>query len=232
MWMDHMTFALQEIDALDGHLRELGLTRRPAEPLFDGTQRSLVLLQGAFVEFLAVSDRRATRQFTLGQALLRFLRGGEGIFRVVVGVQDLDQFMRTRRILGAQYWPPMAEQITGIAGAPVPFRVTQMDPTLPWVLEYQDGRPPVPPDGPRLAAVEVQSAHPTTTANQYRIALGCDVAEGEPPGGSPHMALENAVFHFTQGADAGFHGITIQGDAKLLTFRVQGGRVVGDVTRG
>lgn len=227
MWMDHITFALHEMDALDGYLHAVGLNRRPVEPLFDGTQRSVILLSEGFVELLTVSDRRAARQLTLGQALIRFLTGGEGIFRVVVGVPDLDAFMRTRRILGAQYWPPIDEEITGIAAGPVPIRLTQMDLMLPWVLAYRGARPTRHLEGPRFSAVEVQSADPRTTASQYRIALGCDIDEEEPPGGSPRMGLENAVLRFQPGASPGFSSLVIEGKTASLALRAEGGQVSG-----
>lgn len=91
MWVDHLTLAVHHIEALDEVVRNLGLLCRPprSAAVWGHRARRRSALSG-FLELVAVSDRPRARQQTLGWALVRFLAAGEGIFRVVVGVPDLD----------------------------------------------------------------------------------------------------------------------------------------------
>ncbi len=230
MWVDHLTLAVHHIEAFDEVVRDLGLLRRAAPPLFGGTERAVVPLSQGFLELVAVSDRPRARQYTLGRALLRFLAAGEGIFRVVAGVPDLDRFIRERAALGVHYWPPIDEQITGIGPTPIPIRLTQMEPMLPWIMAYQKPQHRDTESSVRLAVVDVQSLNPVMTAVQFRMALGPPL-NTPPPGGTAVMDLDNVTFRFCRGAYTGFSSLLLEGEAASAAIEMRDGTLSATVLR-
>lgn len=231
MWIDHLTLAVHQISALDDVLSDLGLLRRDAPPLFDGTERGVIPLSQGFLELVSVVTRQSVRRFALGRAFLRFMAGGEGFWRVVVGVADLDRFVNDRAAVGARYWPPIDESLTGIADAPLPVRITQIDPLLPWVMDYRTSYPPCgTEDGVRWDVLDVQSPSPAMTAVQFRMALGHPVA-APPPGGIPAMHLENSAFRFVYGADAGLKGVRLVAGNRRAAIVNENGTLSATVAR-
>lgn len=223
MWMDHVTLAVHRLDALDGGLTELGLRPAPAPAWFPGSARAVVPLARGFLELVTVLDARAVRRYTLGQSLLRFLRGGEGIFRVVVGVPDLEQFVRLRRALGVRCWPPIDEQLTGLTPEPLAVRMTQIDAALPWIMAYQGSVPPAREGRAQFLSLEISSSDPAVTARHYQMALGCPIND-PPPGGTPVMSLDQGALQFQRGEEGGWTRVVLGGAAPGVVA-VRGGRL-------
>jgi hypothetical protein len=219
MWIDSVTLAVRRLDALDGLWDGFGLRRRTLACDSTGAGHVWISLGTLCLEFIGAVDRAQLRQFTWGRALLRFLAAGEGIFRVVVGVPQIDEFIGRRRAVGVRFWPPLDEAWVGCDDAPIAVRVSQMDPLFPWIITYAQPKTATVSKTLASVIVEVGSHHPATLAFQYQTALGRPITQS--PTGTPWMALENGGFAFVQGAYTGFGGLIVRHGQQRAVIRVQ-----------
>lgn len=203
MRLDHVTVVLEDLTALDDVWEKLGLRRVKALPLFPGTERHVVPLHQGFVELVSLSDRAQAQNSTWGQALIRFAKSGEGVFRAVAAVPDLDRFVASRQRMGAQFWPPIEETIY-CAQEALHVKMTQLDMMLPWIVEYQD-RAPVREEIPsHFHDMVMQSPDPMITSMQYGIAVGGS------RGADGHSLINDALsIRFESGDYTGFVGFTL-----------------------
>lgn len=216
MWIDHVTLAGRDATELLDLARDIGIAARRAPDWSPGMSRHVAVLGNGFLEMVSLRDPALARQSVWGQALMRFLRGGAGLFRVVLGVDDLSGFIIDKGRSGVHWWPPMADQITGLSNQPLPVRLTQIDPTLPWLVEYSSGRPPASSDLPRIEQVIVQSPHPDVTRLHYQLMLGRGVLEDTQGSG---------LFDFQRGPETAYAALALSGDRGVRMVSAQDGRL-------
>lgn len=172
MRLDHATLLALDVESTTKMLSDaLGVPYYEAPALFPGTLRRVLAFQSNFVEVVGVVERRDLGQSPLGRGVLRFLAGGEGVFRVVLSVRDLDQYLAWSKARQVTFWPPIQETV---AWGPhvLATRMTQCDFELPWILEYSPAWDWYEPNTVRWTGIEVSSADPDRTALWYRMAFG------------------------------------------------------------
>ncbi len=222
MRIDHVTLAVKDLETLAERLRDMGWLPRPVPGLFPGTQRLMVPLAAGFLEGVSVDNPHAARKSPWGRALVRFLREGEGIFRVVAGISDMDQFLAVRRRVGARYWSPIVERVHGPAGEAVAVRLTQIDLMMPWIVEYGAPPPWLPEErAPLWVGLDIESRDPMVTALQYRLALG--IAIDDAPGSMIQSAIGDARLRFFQGTATGYRRVFLQDGERTIEIATHAG---------
>lgn len=223
MWIDHCTLALQGSPLAIQGLDHLGTPLSEANPWVPGTARHLIPLANAVIEVVSLKDPLVARRTVWGRALVRFLRHGDGIFRVTLGHPDLEQFMAERRRYGVRWWPPIRDHIAGADGRAFPVQMTQIDPAIPWVVQYLRERRPTSDAPLQLAAVTVGSPTPTLTAQHYQWMLGL------PTLAPTELVTDNARLVVSDG-DPGYQAIELLRDTVSLSLKPHARRLRITVT--
>ncbi|NMP21915.1 VOC family protein [Sulfobacillus harzensis] len=223
MWIDHLTLAVKgRTEAMD-LLSHLGSAMTAAPSWCPGTDRFVVPLANAsFLEVVSVRDPLLARRSIWGGALVRFLRGGAGVFRVALGHLDLDQFIAQRSRRGVHWWPPIDDHIAGIDGTPVPVRMTQVDPMVPWLVQYLAKPSHAPNATLRLARVSIAAPAAQAMALRYHLMLGLPLQD------LTHMATQNAAFDFLAG-EPGYRSLHLTQGDDVIRLEAVNGQLLVDI---
>lgn len=218
MWIDHCTLAIRGSPFDIKGLENLGAPLLSVRPWVQGTARHLIFFSNAFLEVVSLLDPLAARRTVWGRAVVRFLRQGDGIFRVTLGHPDMGQFLAERSRLGVRWWPPIESHIFGVDDAAFPVSMTQIDPLMPFVVHYTLQSLPLPTSAIQLAQVMVASPIPTLTARHYQWTLGLPLLA------PTRLDTDNASLVMVAG-EPGFNAIELSRNNRPIVLKPEAGQL-------
>lgn len=185
--------------------------------MWPGYSRQIAWMEQGFLEVIQLVRPKEARQSAVGRGILRFLRQGPGIFRVVLATDDLFGAIRRARAAGVRFWPPIEEALPFADGL-CPVVMSQVDHQMPWLVQYHK-ECPRPCGSGAFVEVTLFSPDPGQDGVRYRLAYGL---AGSPDGqGGWAMTLDNARLRLKPGKPGLMH-LTVRSGTGLFTLADDG----------
>ncbi|MFJ9818092.1 VOC family protein [Streptomyces sp. NPDC101151] len=227
MFLDHVTFALRDLDdAVEQVENSLGVRFEAPTRTIPGITGRVAVLDSGFIEMMAVHNREDAQLAPFGQKFVDYLdTRGNGIFSTTLRTEDISSYKSglpedVRHCGPITTWVPQPDG-TRINFSSVFFGQYHL---TPWVIAYEGALPTVPGDL-ALRTVDVNAPELKSEVDRYAELYGIPQDRITMNAHEAVMELSEGLLRLRPGTPAGFSTVGIVGPGMSFTIGFDGSKM-------